>query len=128
MAANELLKTLYTQFYAQRELLSEAPPLTQDPEGATFDLQKAEEEINALISYLMSVPDIQQVEFDKAVEIIQTYYSDQPEWKALLVNYLEYINEKEKEKLQAQEAVLIREIEEFTDKLLAEKETSDGSA
>ena len=72
-----------------------------------------------VISYLMGVADIQKEPFEKAIEIIQAHYDSQPEWKKLLLEYFDYITQKEKEKLQAQEDSLIKEIEEFTEKLLA---------
>ena len=120
MAANDLLKQIYKKFYDQREVLTEAPVLTQVPDNSDFDESKADAELAGVISYLMGVTNIQEEPFDKIVEIIQQHYNNQPEWKELLVEYFEYMTEKEKEKLQAQEDTLIKEIEEFTEKLLTE--------
>jgi len=122
MSLDEQLKQIYTKFYHQRGVLSEAPQLTQDPTNSAFDNQKADAELAKVISYLMGVPDIQKESFERAVEIIQKHYDSQPEWKELLVEYFDYTTQKEKEELQAQEDSLIKEIEEFTKKLLAENE------
>ena len=121
MPLNEQLKQIYQKFYNQREVLAGAPPLTQNPSENSFDTKKADEELGKLISYLMGVPDIQQESFEKAVEIIQKHYDSQPEWKELLVEYFEYTTQKEQEELQNQEEALLKEIEEFTKKLLAEE-------
>ena len=121
MSVTEQLKQVYSKFYEQREVLGEAPTLMQNVADASFDEKKADEELSKLVSYLMGVPDIQKESFEKAIQIIQEHYDSQPEWKALLVEYFEYVTEKEKEALQAQEEALVKEIEEFTKKLLAEE-------
>ena len=121
MTINEQLKQIYTKFYEQRSVLTEAPVLSQDPAENAFDSKKADEELSKLISYLMGVPDIQKESFERAIEIIQQHYDSQPEWKELLVEYFDYTTQKEKEDLQAQEDALVKEIEEFTEKLLSEK-------
>ena len=121
MSANEQLKEIYSKYYDQREVLGEAPKLSQDPADSSFDTEKADKELASLVSYLMGVDDIQKESFEKAIEIIQEHYANQPEWKELLVAYFEYTTQKEKEELQAQEEALIKEIEEFTQKLLAKE-------
>ena len=120
MSTIDLLKQVYTKFYEQREVLADAPSLTQIPDNSSFDAQKADAELAQVISYLMGVPDIQKESFEHSIEIIQQHYDNQPEWKELLVAYFEYTTQKEKEELEAQENTLIEEIEEFTKKLLAE--------
>ena len=122
MSTNELLKEVYTKFYEQKGTLEEAPQLSQDPNGETFDFEKADQELAGLVSYLMGVPDIQKETFEKIIEIIQNHYENQPEWKDLLLDYFDYTNEREKEVLEVQEAALVKEIEEFTKKLLENKE------
>ena len=121
MAASDLLKQIYKKFYDQREVLVEAPVLSQDPVATDFDSEKADKELAELISYLMGVPNIQNENFEKIIEIIQQHYGNQPEWKELLVEYFEYTTDKEKEALEVQENTLIKEIEEFTEKLLKEE-------
>jgi len=120
MSADMQLRQIYAKFYEQREVLADAPVLSQDPVAAGFDCLKADEELAGLISYLMGVPNIQKESFERAVEIIQEHYANQPEWKELLIEYFEYITQKEKEQVEAQEDALIKEIEEFTEKLLKE--------
>ena len=121
MSANDLLKTIYTKFYEQQEVLADAPKLTQVPEDTQFDTEKADTELAAVISYLMGVSDIREESFEHAMEIIQKHYDNQPEWKELLIEYFEYVIEKQKEKAEKRVDNLIKEIEEFTDKLLAKK-------
>ena len=125
MASNDLLKTLYARFFEQREHLTEAPQLTLDADADDFDFSKADEELVRTVSYLMGVSDIRQTDFAMAIEIIQECYDNQPGWKELLIDYLNYLAEKEKESLQAQEAALLKQIEEFTQKLLEEDETEN---
>ena len=122
MSASDLLKEIYTKFYDQREVLVEAPSLSQNPSDTAFDSEKANKELAAVISYLMGVDDIQKESFEQSMKIIQEHYGTQPEWKEVLIEYFEYITQKEKEELEAQEDTLIKEIEEFTKKLLAEEE------
>ena len=124
MPANDLLKEVYKKFWEQREVLADAPVLSQDPNSENFDIPKAETELAKLISYFMGVEDIQKTPFEQSINIIKTHYDSQPEWQELLVNYMEYVNEKEEESLLAQESALIEEVKEFTKKLLTKEETS----
>ena len=121
MSANDLLKDVYSQFYEQREVLSEAPQLNQNPTDMSFDFERADDELAKLISYMLGVEDVKNISFDQAVEIIQEHYANQPEWYELLLNYLKYALEKEKESLTAEEEEILKEISEFTDKLLQEE-------
>lgn len=122
MSANELLKQVYAQFYEQRDVLTDGPQLSQGPNDSPFDTTKAEKELAGVVSYLMGVPDIQTESFEHIIEIIETHYASQPEWKNLLLNYFEYQTEKEKESLEAQEDALIQELKEFTKSLLEKKD------
>ena len=121
MSANDSLKALYTKFWEQKEVLSDAPKLTQAPEDPSFDSQKADTELANVISYLMGVQDIRQESFEHAIDIIKKHYDSQPQWKELLIEYFEYTTEKEEEALKLQEDALIKEIQEFAQKLLAEE-------
>ena len=108
MSAKELFIEVYQKFYDQKEVLSEAPVLTQNPKDSDFNSEKAEEELQKVISYLMGVPDIQQVSFENIVDIIQKHYSDQPEWKNLLVDYFIYTTEKKKEALDKRQDEIVK--------------------
>ena len=119
MSANELLKQIYSKFYEQKAVLTEGPALTQDPTGEAFDLSLAETELASVISWLMGVEDIQKEPFEHAMNIIREHYMNQPEWKKLLVEYFEYTLQKEREAVQARQANILKEIEDFTKKLLA---------
>ena len=122
MSANDLLKEVYQKFWDQREVLTEAPALAQDPHSENFDTSLADTELTKLISYFMGVEDVQKIPFEEAVEIIKTHYASQPEWQKLLVNYMEYLTQKEEESLLAKESALIEEVKAFTQKLLEKKE------
>ena len=79
MSASDLFIQVYKKFYEQKEVLSEAPSLSQDPEKPDFDPNKAEEELQKVVSYLVGVPDVQKVPLEEIVDIIQKHYSNQPE-------------------------------------------------
>ena len=120
MSVNESLKNLYSKFYEQKEVLTEAPQLLQDPAKDPFNFDQADAELAKLISYLMGIEDISQIPFAQAVEIVQKHYGDQPEWLELLREYLHYTLEKEKQSLSIEEEKILADISEFTDKLLQE--------
>ena len=109
MAAKDLLVDVYQKFYEQKEVLSEAPPLTQNPQEPSFNSDKAEEELRKVISYLMGVPDVQELPFEKIIDIIREHYSNQPEWKNLLIDYFIYTAEKKKEALEKRQDEIVKE-------------------
>ena len=109
MSARDLFIEVYQKFYEQREVLSEAPALTQNSKGTDFNFEKAEEELQKVISYLMGVPNIQELPFENIVDIIQKHYTDQPEWKNLLVDYFIYTTEKKKEALEKRQDEIVKE-------------------
>ena len=120
MSASDLFIQVYKKFYEQKEVLSEAPSLSQDPEKPDFDPNKAEEELQKVVSYLVGVPDVQKVTLEEIVDIIQKHYSNQPEWKDLLIEYFTWATEKNKEVLEKRENEIIDEIKNYTQKLLSE--------
>ena len=121
MPINESLKEIYTKFWRQKSVLTEAPSLSQDPVNPNFNFEVADKELAGVISYLMGVPDITKTPFKEAINIIQKYYSKQPGWKKLLLDYLEYTIEKEQANLTKKEDDIVKKIEEFTNQLLGKK-------
>ncbi len=122
MSATDSLQELYHRFYEQREVLTQAPQLTQAPDSPDFDWEKADNEISQVVSYLMGVPDIRTESFERCVEIIQQHYDNQQEWKELLVDYLDYLAEKEEESLRAQQEAVFKKIEEAAQYLSEDEE------
>ena len=118
MSTEDLFIEVYKKFYEQREVLSEAPVLTQNPEEAEFNFEKADEELQKVISYLMGVPDVQQLSFEETVDILQKHYANQPEWKNLLIQYFIYATEKKKEGLEKHQEEIIQKIEEAAKEIL----------
>ncbi len=100
MSAKEQLFSVYQKFYAQRHVLTEMPPLSMDlstftPE--TFDYATARSEVATLVSRLMGVRDIDKVELKNALDLIEKYYTSQPFWKNLILDYLSFTNKEEAE-------------------------------
>ena len=125
MSANDSLKQIYTKFYEQKEVLSDAPALSQAPNVEPFDFNLADAELIQLISWFLGVADIRNEPFQQILTIIQEHYDSQPAWKELLVQYFRYSLEKEREQVQAQQNEVLKEIEDFANDLL-EKEKKDG--
>ncbi len=116
-----LLKKVYTNFWNQKSVLTEAPALNQEPADPNFNFEVADKELAGVVSYLMGVPDVTKTPFKEAIEIVQKYYSEQPGWKKLLLDYLEYTIEKEQANLTKKENDIVKKIEEFTNQLLGKK-------
>lgn len=103
MISKQHLFNLYKKFFEQRNVLEGAPRLTMDMDTLTpteIDFQLAEAEVAALVSYLLGVPDVRQMEVKEIVSIINKGYADQPFWKDLLLSHLDFVNEKNAEKLR----------------------------
>ena len=102
MSAKEKLFKIYQSLYAQRTILTEAPALTIDISefsANTMDYSTIRKEVAAIISYLMGVRDIDNVDVKKALIIIEKNYANQPFWKNLILEFLSFANEEEREQL-----------------------------
>ena len=102
MSAKDKLFTIYQTLYAQRSVLTQAPALTVDIamfSANTMDYHTIRQETAAIVSYLMGVRDIDQVNVKDALMSIEKNYSNQPFWKNLILDYLSFANEEETEQL-----------------------------
>lgn len=102
MSAKDKLFTIYQTLYAQRSVLTQAPALTVDIamfSANTMDYRTIRQETAAIVSYLMGVRDIDQVNVKDALMSIEKNYSNQPFWKNLILDYLSFANEEETEQL-----------------------------
>ena len=108
--SQKLLFQIYKKFYDQRSVLQTAPSLTIDINQTNldaFDFALADNEVAALISFLLGIKDLSQVSFDEALALIEKYYNSQPQWQNLLLNYFSYRMEKEKEEIINQQIALL---------------------
>lgn len=102
MSAKNDLFNIYQTLCSQRTVLTDAPALTVDISAYsanTMDYETIRKETAAVISYLMGVRNIDNIEVKKALTIIETNYSNQPFWKELIINYLSFANKEEAEHL-----------------------------
>ena len=121
MSANDLLFKLYQKFYEQRSVLTGAPALTMDISKTPdkFDAALADKEIAPVISYLLGTQDVLKLQWNEALQLIKKYYTNQPEWQRLLLDYFAYLLEKEKEDIAHQQA-------DFLSQVLKQFETNTG--
>lgn len=119
MSSKELIFKLYKKFYEQRSVLNGAPTLSLDIEHQnieTFDENIADNELTALVSYMMGTKDVKQLSWNEALVLVEKYYENQPQWQRLLLDYFSYTLEKEKENI-------IKQQEEFFQDVLKQFET-----
>jgi DNA-binding NtrC family response regulator len=96
--SKKLLFQIYQKFYQQKAVLQTAPALTIDMNQTSienFDTDLADTEIRALISFLLGVQNVSQIPWENALELVEKYYSNQPQWKRLILHYFTYLLEKE---------------------------------
>lgn len=102
MNVREQLFDVYKKCYEQRTVLSKAPALTihiTDFTAETFDYALAREEVGRVMGYLLSTRNIDKLPVSNALESIKKAYENQPFWKNLLLDYLSFRTEEEKEAL-----------------------------
>lgn len=103
MAATQQLFLVYQKFHAQQKALADAPALTVDVSQMSaddFPQQKTRDELDAVVSYLMGVPDVTRLSFREALRIIQRTYQNQPFWKNLILDYFQLVLQEEQERLR----------------------------
>ncbi len=123
MSSKELLFQLYKKFYEQRTVLAGTPTLTIDitsrsPES--FDENKANQELTDLVSYMLASKDIRKLPWNDALNLVEKYYSTQPQWQKLLLDYFFYALEKEKESITKQQMNFFQDV-------LRQIETDEGN-
>lgn len=112
MAANDILYGLYSRLYAQRSVLSTAPQLTVDITQynvQNFPVTLVEKESAAIVSYLCSVKDINTCEVKDILRIVQQNYNDQPFWKDIILDYMEYKLKQQEETIYKRNVELLKE-------------------
>ncbi len=124
MLASQQLWILYNKFYQQRSVLQNAPQLTIDvtlssPER--FDYQLAEQEMNALIGYLLGVPDASRLKIADALRVVHRSYDNQPFWRELILDYLTFRTQKTTESLREEAVALRAKGSEILDKIRKEE-------
>ncbi len=114
--STELLLTIYQELYAQKSVLPNAPAMTISPEeqkSETFDREKAHQEVGAVVGYLLGKSDISTESWENLLNLINQYYAKQPEWKKILLDYLEYLLELDTEKNTQMQKKLLGEIQDI---------------
>ncbi len=110
MNARQQLWALYNKFYQQRSVLQNAPQLTIDTStvtAETFDYALAEQEMHRMNGYLLGVPDASRLKIAEALRVVRRSYAEQPFWKNLILDYLDFRAQKTEEQLK-EEAVTLR--------------------
>lgn len=111
---------LYQRFYAQRSVLTDAPPLTLDVDDldlVEFPQDQAFNEISGVASYLIGRSDIRKMPFKEALNVVQKAYSNQPFWYDLLMDYLGLLLDKNEKDLADQGIAIQERAEAVLDKI-----------
>ena len=120
MTPNEQLWTLYQKLFAQRAVLTKAPALTLDLTSTTpdsFPANQALQEIKQIISYLLGVKNVDTLEAEKALNICQKAYAEQPFWKEVILDFLSYQNQMEENALQEESNKLSQDGQTLLEKI-----------
>lgn len=110
MSSKNTLFDLYKRLYAQRAVLSKAPALTINTDGInidTFDSKTAEQEVVGVITYLLGGHPADNLTTDRILAICTKSYVSQPFWYDVILDYLRFRTEQEREKLNAKTADLM---------------------
>lgn len=102
MTAQTQLFELYKKCYEQRSVLTGAPMLSVEITSFTpdtYDTKKVREEAGKIISYLLSVRDVEKLSIPEALSIVEKTYQTQPFWKNLILDYLSFLVQEEAEEL-----------------------------
>ena len=114
MSVSDKIFKMYQRFFAQKNILTEAPALTIDVNAvgiADFPKEQALLEMNKVASYLMGVSDIQKISFTEQVKIVKNAYKEQPFWQTLLFDYLNLTLDVEEARLKEEGEDLYDELE-----------------
>lgn len=112
MAANDILYGLYSRLYQHRSVLTAAPQLTIEIDqynAQTFPKKLVEKESAAVVSYLCGVRDVNDSEVKDIVKIVKLNYVDQPFWKDIILDYLEYKLKDQEEELYKRNVEILKE-------------------
>lgn len=112
MAAKDMLYVLYKKLYEQRAVLTAAPALTVEITQYTpqnFPVELVEKETSAVVSYLCGLTDVNAAEVKDVVQIVQHNYTDQPFWRDVILDYLEYKLKSQAESIYNRNIELLKE-------------------
>lgn len=112
MAASDILFNLYSRLYSQRAVLTAAPPLSVDIGQYTmksFPISLVEKEAGAIVSYLCGVRNVDESEVKDIVKIVKDTYGNQPFWKDIILDYLEYKLKVQQENIYKKNVELLKE-------------------
>ncbi len=105
MQLKQKIYNLYTTFYAQKSILTEAPALTIDINTVlidNFDTERAKIELAALVSYMLGLDSVKDTPVLEVISLIKTHYANQEFWRHLLLEYVEILNLKHRRHLKTQ--------------------------
>ena len=103
MSISDKVIHIYQRFYAQKGVLNGAPTLTINADSlgvAEFPTDKAMTELDGVAAYLMGLPGLKNIPFDRQVKIVKESYQGQAFWQELLFDYLSLKLDLEEERLQ----------------------------
>ncbi len=112
MASKEILYTLYRKLYEQRAVLTAAPKLTveiNEYSAETYPEPLVEKECTAIVSYLCGVTDINDIAVNDVLKIVKRNYEDQPFWKNIILDFLEYKLRQQQEDQYKKNVELLKE-------------------
>ncbi len=118
-SSTELLLQIYQELFKQKAVLPNAPAMTigeAEQTLAKLDKEKATQETAAVVAYLLGQQDVLHADWNHLLQLIKQYYNTQPEWKKILLDYLEYLLELRTEENQEVQKKLIQEINELLEK------------
>ena len=112
MASKEMLYTLYQKLYEQRSVLTAAPKLTVEIGGyssESYPQTLVEKECTAIVSYLCGVPDVNDIVVNDVLKIVEKGYENQPFWKNVILDFLEYKLRQQQEEQYKKNIELLKE-------------------
>lgn len=112
MPAKEMLYALYQKLYDQRAVLTAAPQLTveiNEYSSDSFPESLADKECTNIISYLCGVADVNDISVNDVLRIVKRNYENQPFWKDVILDFLEYKLRQQQEEQYKQNVELLKE-------------------
>ncbi len=124
MASKEILFKLYQKLYEQRAVLTAAPKLTieiNEYTASNYPEPLAAKECAAVTSYLCSVPSIDDIAVESVLKIVKKNYEDQPFWKNVILDYLEYKYRQQQEECYERNIELLKKTAKALNELRQEE-------
>ena len=116
MRLKENFVAVYGDFFKNKDLLGEAGVFLSVPPSALLEeegwgrlAEKAFFDLKKTVSPLLGGIDVEETDFKELVEKVETGYRDQPFWRELIFDFLEFYLEKEKADILQKEQLLLEE-------------------